>query len=426
MPSMSALDRILELLERFQPQKITRIANTRRETMYEWHGKSGQKYRAWCHNDPSTSEPNKHYVGVAFGTVHTDEHGNEVERVDSHDLPDDATDTLATVHRIVDHYIQKKVATRNPNITHLVISNDPVKSAKDAARGAKSPKETQRGRVYMGLMHRALTTDPKNAGITAHVTDDIHGMHMHLAVPGGLKAHYDTNGESSKTGIPRVPPSMAAIMSRDKAPATMTRKGVASSDLNSAAQRIADLLERSDDPLDHLIAGYTGGRIKGGKGDHKDIASFPRQTIKAGLKVEMEHTADPKKALEIVIDHLSERPDYYKKLAKAGLVDEALLLEFPHTDLPFGGTYDAELEKYQHVGGWGGAVQHLKSIFDGEPKEDKYGGKIHLKTDHEKKTWMGELHSHLYMQSFLKKHGKTWADLHAAVGMPPMAISHRG
>lgn len=33
-----------------------------------------------------------------------------------------------------------------------------------------------------------------------------------------------------------------------------------------------------------------------------------------GIKIELEHTSDPKTAKEIALDHLSERPDYYDKL----------------------------------------------------------------------------------------------------------------
>lgn len=44
--------------------------------------------------------------------------------------------------------------------------------------------------------------------------------------------------------------------------------------------------------------------------------------LKAGIAVEMEHTNDPDTAKRIALDHLSEDPEYYEKLAKAGLVDE--------------------------------------------------------------------------------------------------------
>ena len=39
------------------------------------------------------------------------------------------------------------------------------------------------------------------------------------------------------------------------------------------------------------------------------------QLIK-GLKVEMEHTDDPRVAIEIAMDHLTEMDDYYDRLEK--------------------------------------------------------------------------------------------------------------
>jgi hypothetical protein len=48
---------------------------------------------------------------------------------------------------------------------------------------------------------------------------------------------------------------------------------------------------------------------------------YPDQ-LQAGIKVEMEHTDNPAVARKIACDHLSEDPEYYTKLAEAGLVDE--------------------------------------------------------------------------------------------------------
>ena len=48
----------------------------------------------------------------------------------------------------------------------------------------------------------------------------------------------------------------------------------------------------------------------------KRTVSLGKRLIAAGEKVEREHTNDPSKANEIARDHLGERPDYYKKLAK--------------------------------------------------------------------------------------------------------------
>lgn len=49
--------------------------------------------------------------------------------------------------------------------------------------------------------------------------------------------------------------------------------------------------------------------------------------LKAGISVEMEHTKDPENAKRIALDHLSEDPEYYEKLAKAGLIDEPTALK---------------------------------------------------------------------------------------------------
>lgn len=38
--------------------------------------------------------------------------------------------------------------------------------------------------------------------------------------------------------------------------------------------------------------------------------------IKDGMKIEKEHTTNPKIAAEIARDHLGEKPNYYKKLKK--------------------------------------------------------------------------------------------------------------
>ena len=67
-------------------------------------------------------------------------------------------------------------------------------------------------------------------------------------------------------------------------------------------------------------------KLKGGKADKltiQDIAnkfktpiSKIEAQIKKGLNVEMEHTNDKEKALEIVMDHLTECPDYYDRLTK--------------------------------------------------------------------------------------------------------------
>lgn len=62
-------------------------------------------------------------------------------------------------------------------------------------------------------------------------------------------------------------------------------------------------------------------KLPGGLADYRSPEDFDPKQIEKGLKVEMEHTNDPNLALEIVLDHLTEDPLYYDKLAK---IEESL------------------------------------------------------------------------------------------------------
>jgi hypothetical protein len=59
----------------------------------------------------------------------------------------------------------------------------------------------------------------------------------------------------------------------------------------------------------------TEEKLKGGRADGKPDEDFDPEQLKAGIKVEREHTSDPKQAKEVAKDHLSESPEYYKRLA---------------------------------------------------------------------------------------------------------------
>ena len=85
-------------------------------------------------------------------------------------------------------------------------------------------------------------------------------------------------------------------------------------------QDILDSLDKKDESIQKSEQ----NEIKGGKADHlsiSDIANKHQVDIKVikdqlsmGIKVEMEHTDDPNKAIEIAMDHLIESPEYYTKL----------------------------------------------------------------------------------------------------------------
>jgi hypothetical protein len=59
-------------------------------------------------------------------------------------------------------------------------------------------------------------------------------------------------------------------------------------------------------------------KIVGGLGDNRPDSDFDPKELRKGIKVEMEHTKDPKIAKEIAKDHISEFPrgGYYENLDK--------------------------------------------------------------------------------------------------------------
>ena len=66
--------------------------------------------------------------------------------------------------------------------------------------------------------------------------------------------------------------------------------------------------------LAEKFAAQLQNRIPGGKADNIPLLNFDHESLKEGVKVEMEHTTDRNIALEIVTDHLVEDPQYYVKL----------------------------------------------------------------------------------------------------------------
>ncbi len=56
-----------------------------------------------------------------------------------------------------------------------------------------------------------------------------------------------------------------------------------------------------------------GDALEGGKGDNKSPLEFDPDQILKGMEVEKEHTGDPLVAVEIVMDHLIEDPEYYTR-----------------------------------------------------------------------------------------------------------------
>lgn len=76
--------------------------------------------------------------------------------------------------------------------------------------------------------------------------------------------------------------------------------------LNSAKMKVMKLRKSEYADLEKAL--------RGGLADKKKPSDFNPKALKEGIKVEMEHTEDPKIAEEIAMDHLTEDPEYYKKL----------------------------------------------------------------------------------------------------------------
>lgn len=55
-------------------------------------------------------------------------------------------------------------------------------------------------------------------------------------------------------------------------------------------------------------------KLHGGKADKKEPKDFDKEALAEGTKHEMEHTNNKSIAQEIAMDHLTEDPEYYKKL----------------------------------------------------------------------------------------------------------------
>lgn len=99
---------------------------------------------------------------------------------------------------------------------------------------------------------------------------------------------------------------------------------------------------KSSSILDNFIE--KGNKIKNGKADklsiediakkHKVSTEYLKKQIKAGIKIEREHTDDDSIAEEIAMDHLTESSEYYIKLKKMEKTLEKGYVEGIYSDTP--------------------------------------------------------------------------------------------
>ena len=93
----------------------------------------------------------------------------------------------------------------------------------------------------------------------------------------------------------------------------------------------------------HIIGHTKSEKLIGGLADGKPDSEFPEDKLKAGMKVEQEHTDDKEKQKEITKDHLAEDEEYYIKLKK---------IEKSGTEATVSGRPHKYLRKYRKGGGW--------------------------------------------------------------------------
>jgi hypothetical protein len=93
--------------------------------------------------------------------------------------------------------------------------------------------------------------------------------------------------------------------------------------------------------------------IPGGLADKKSPEDFDQEQLAAGIQVELEHTSDSNIAREIAMDHLTEDPNYYKKLKTIEKSEQpqfkrgdVVHLSHGVTDLERGGTKVDRTKKY--------------------------------------------------------------------------------
>lgn len=96
-------------------------------------------------------------------------------------------------------------------------------------------------------------------------------------------------------------------------------------------------------------------------------------------------------------------------------LNEAVINEMPICHTPSGGSYDVEVELFQHDGDQGKMIDKLNKIYRREKLTDKYGGVVHLKTPEEIQKFRKELASHPMLGMLAKKHYHvSWEDVDAA------------
>lgn len=137
-----------------------------------------------------------------------------------------------------------------------------------------------------------------------------------------------------------------------------------------------DYLDRASEKKNKMFV-KEGEVLKGGKADNKSLSDLAKKhnlpimdmkkELSKGVKTEMEHTDNKRKATEIAMDHLYEDPKYYDKLKKIESKEATGTSSSGQYDAPFPGFVKDPLK----IGG-------PDTIYKGRAVKDKkfprYGG----------------------------------------------------
>ena len=199
--------------------------------------------------------------------------------------------------------------------TRILLTNKRKKSGADIVE--PTDKSLEKKLSLKGLLTAgAMGASALAGGAQASPESDLHSQLSNLNVMG----EYHT----PKTGTKAVLKEPGQLKADQSHPgASYTRESTDGSSMGSFygpdAEKARTLLQNYDTTAGSF---KKSNKLKGGKGDESKKSDFSPKQIADGLKVEREHTKDPKVAEEIALDHLTEDPHYYSKLKTSGLADE--------------------------------------------------------------------------------------------------------
>jgi hypothetical protein len=138
------------------------------------------------------------------------------------------------------------------------------------------------------------------------------------------KGHFNIFGQGRKMGhgfftyevMKKLhPPSGDASFreNRDRAADGLATAGYAHDDLHEGNLMVDTLGDPKVIDLESIKT-IKSDKLPGGLADKKTPKDFDPKALKQGIAVEKEHTTDEQLAQEIAMDHLTEDPEYYKKL----------------------------------------------------------------------------------------------------------------